>query len=390
MVNSVIKNEFVGQFGILIKDGELIYAYDEITHGLYEFSLDCREVDMIISPESIHWNMTDRIMAILKNGNEIILVPQFLNSEWIFYDLKEKKIRYKSVMKKKIAISSAIIIESNVFLVPTHVYDPIMVLSLDDMKIMKIYENWYGKNVDKTNGEILIWEAFPCEDFVTFLIVNTREVVCVSINEVRIITLDIPNPAHSVSICKDKIWILPISGEYLYAVNFRGKITDKINLNQTESGILPNKFIKIVAIEENIFLLPVYGESINVYQCGEKQIVKIETKGKPLKGRLFRRDAVSYWGVLVENEILHLLPCNYPYKKIYLNSLKCEEYNLCYGKHIDYTQYWDMAWHVQKDCIVEKEKSDLEDFYQSICSLCESPFPKENQEIGKKIWRECL
>lgn len=81
MVNSHMLEEFIGRFGISYKDGKIIYAYDEITHGLYKFRLDSYMVDLLVPPLYIHQKITDNIKGISKIGNEIILIPFCLDSK---------------------------------------------------------------------------------------------------------------------------------------------------------------------------------------------------------------------------------------------------------------------------------------------------------------------
>lgn len=384
MGNSIKSNEFVGRFGISYKDGEMIYAYDEITHGLYRFTLSERKVTLVLSSASIHRNTDDRIMGISKSGNEIILIPLFTDSEWIFYDTKTEGVRYASPVQDRVRISSAHTIGSNLFLIPSAIYNPIIILTLNGMKIIKTYENWY-KN--KSDMGTFIWGASSYDDFVVFPVIDSNTVCYLSIEEMRIITLDIPHAVLSVSAFKDKIWILPISGRCIYAINLNGEIVDKVRLFHSEQKTSAGNFIRIVAAEENVFLLPVYGENIYIYQYRKKCFVQLEAEETPLWGGLFAESRLSYWESIIEDRTIHLLPGDYQYRRIDIDTLESESNSFQYGYNINNDDYMKMLEEIYKIYSFRERKSDLEDFFRFIFCLPKKHFMDKGIEIGKKIWK---
>ena len=84
MINSSRTEEFVGHFGVSYKDGDNVYAYDDISHGLYKINLNMRKVDLVISFEDIHRDSLKEIKGITKYKNEIILIPFSSDFSWIF------------------------------------------------------------------------------------------------------------------------------------------------------------------------------------------------------------------------------------------------------------------------------------------------------------------
>lgn len=388
MNDSDITEEFIGRFGVSFKDGENIYAYDEITHGLYKFALGLRKVNMVISPESIHRNVADRIMGISKSGNEIILIPLFLDSNWIIYNEIEKKIRYEPVGETGIRISSVITIEKNVFLIPSHVHDPVVIVSLERMKVIKTYENWHGNVV---NNDMLIWGASFYRNFVFFPVVDSKKMVCVNYDKINVIEPDIPDPILSVSVYEDRIWILPVSGKYIYATNYNGETVEKIELFKDNFGISASRFCRIVATEGTVFLFPNFNESLCVYQFKRKQFLQIATGGTALYGKILLSLTVpSYWDFVVDKEILHLLPSGYRYKSIHISSLECKEHGFKYGENINNEKYWKMVQYTQKNSIDEKYKSDLREFFQYIFFTCDKNLKECKKENGKKIWTNMI
>ncbi len=388
MINSSRTEEFIGHFGVSYKDGDNVYAYDDISHGLYKINLNMRKVDLVISFEDIHRDSLKEIKGITKYKNEIILIPFSSDFVWVFYDIEEKKIRYDYPFKDKINLSSVITNGNDLFLIPENVYNPIVLFSLDKMKIIKTYEKWYTNDPNKKDDEknFKIWGASSCNEMVIFPIINSKSIVCMNFKDINIITLDIPVTISSVSIYKDKIWILPISGEYIYNSNLKGEIVDRVNLFQNELRISANDFIRVVAIEELVVLFPMYEKNICVYQSRKKKILQIENKGSFLYGRLFACSLTPYWDYVVEDEILHILPCDYRYKKINISVIEDKEYALYYGENIDRIKYWKMARFINQNSMFEKSKNGLDDFFQYLFYLSEDPLAKENKIVGRKIW----
>lgn len=386
MIDSKLMKEFVGRLVVSYKIGETIYAYDEITHGLYKFSIYERKVDMVISPQNICCSSFNKIMGISRSKDELILVPLFLNTKWIFYNLKEKKIRYSFPIKSKICISGTITIGRNLFLIPSDIYNPIIVFSLDDMKVIKTYEKW--NTINGKEGGIYIWGASAYDDSVVFPIINSKIIYCINLSDVKMIKLNIPDPIFSLSVYKNKIWVLPVSGKSMYVLDFKGKILEEVDLSQIGLKISANRFNRIVVLDGIVCLFPNYGGNIFVYQCHKKQFVQINVGKIYTYGRLFMEELTPYWDFIIEDKILHILPRDCRYKKINIFSLENEEVCLYYGKNINYAKYWEMLRREQKNYIYDKRKSDLDDFLQYIMYSYESCLLKKGEVIGKKVWEK--
>lgn len=379
-----ISSEFVGRFGISYKDGEIIYAYDEITHGIYQLSLDFKEVTIVLPSMSIHQNMGERIIGISKYGSVIILIPLFLNSKWIFFDLEKKIIKYYSPIKAKIRISAVITLGTNLFLIPACTCSPIIIFSIENMKRIKTYDKWYIPKIDTMNNQSFIWGAFLCGKSVVFPIIDTNQICYFDIERINIITLNIMCSIASVSVAEDKIWVLPKLGECIYKVNLNGEVIDKIKMTESKFGMSENNFNKIIALEEIVFLLPTYGNIIYAYLKRENRFVKIEPKEDPLWGGIFLCNVTPYWDFIVKKKKIYLLPSNYRCKCIDLNSLDCTNYSLKYGNNFDKDLYWEMIGYIQKYNILNEK--DLYDFISIIYYLREINFVHKNEKIGEKIW----
>ncbi len=388
MINSMISEEFIGRFGISYKDEKTVYAYDEITHGLYELQLDFRKVNLVIPSKYIPQNMNNRFRGISKNGNEIILIPTFLDSEWIFYNLEEKIVRYQSLVKDKIRISDVVTIGKTLFLIPSDIYNPIVIVSYENEKKVNIYNDWFDN--DELKPEICdIWGASFYDHIIVFPIINSKQTVYIKNNEITIVENKIPYPILSVCIYENNIWILPVSGEKIYSVDFKGDIVEEIKLSIEGMNISASDFIRIIVTEENVFLLPTQGKNILVYQYKENQIVQLKEEGTCLPGKLFVPSDITYWDYIIENKVMHLLPSGVRLKSIDLISLKNIEYTLQYGDNIDSDVYWKMITTVQRNYIFnenEERDSDLNEFLEFLDHLFIDSSKKASLKNGRKIW----
>lgn len=384
MDTSQISEEFIGRFWFFYKEGESVYAYDAITRGVYKYTLGLRKVNLVIPPENIHQYTKDIIMGISKREDEIILIPEFVDEKWIFYDEKKKKFRCEKVVKSKVRIIGVITLGSSLFLIPVNAYEPIIIVSIDGMHTIKIFENWYKDNKINKN---FIGSASSYGDLVVFPVVGSEKIVSVNCNEISMIMPNIADSICSISIYKDKIWILPTSGVYIYSINFNGEVVDRIQLSNAEQKISAEEFCRIIVAEDTIFLLPIFEKKIYVYKLKRKELVEIKLESMFLEGCLLARVNVPYWEVLIEKGVLHLLPFEYRYRTIDISSLESKEYALQYGNSINSREYMKMIGYIKIDSFYEKRKNDMREFFQYLFALRENSIREKNENIGSKIWK---
>ncbi len=390
MVKSASTEEFIGRFGISYKDGKIIYVYDEITHGLYKFELGARKVNLVLTPKDIHRNKIDKIRGISKSGNEIILIPSYLNSEWVFYNKENGKIRYKTPIKEKIRISGAVTVKETLYLIPFDIYNPLTIISLEDENKISLYNGWFSK--DNLGNEVYyVWGAFSYNHTVAFPIVNSKQIIYINNKEVKPIEVEIPNPIHSICVYEDEFWVLPVIGKRLYMVNVKGNILKEINLSIEGMELSASDFVRVIATKESVFLLPQNGKSIFVYQKRTNQIVQIEGEGECLPGELFAQShsVTPYWDFVIEDKMLHLLPSNERYKRIRLPGLWHSECKLWYGDNINHNMYWQMIASAKKACIFSeggKGEDTLNEFFEFTRYSLEERSRKDNIKIGEQIW----
>lgn len=222
-----------------------------------------------------------------------------------------------------------------------------------------------------------------------FPIVNTKYIIYIRNKEVDTISVDIPSPIHSVSIYKDKLWILPMFGENIYKIDINGCILNKIKFSKEIIGISANDFIRIVASEEIIFLFPKYGKNIFVYQYKQNGIIKIIEEPTYFFGKMFIQSDTPYWDFIIEDKKLYLFPNQYRYKIINLLSLEESEYSFRYGDNINYDKYWKLIVDVYKNYIFQEDKKGekkINEFFEFIHHLNRFDLLVNKEKIGKRIW----
>lgn len=387
MTALTILEEFVGRFGISYKDGKTVYAYDEITCGLYKFELDLREVNLVLSFADICWGTVGKVRGISKKGNEIILIPSRIDLKWVFYNVIKGEVRYEMPVKEKICISDVITIDKTLFLIPADIYNPITVISLDNLKEVSLQNDWIDRDELK-NGIYNIWGAVSYDHIIVFPIIGSKQIVIINNKLINVIKVEISHLILSVCVYGDKLWILPMSGVYVYMANFKGDILDRVCLLKEGMEISASDFVRVIAIEEYIFLLPAYKRNICVYECKRNRILQMEGEKTSLPGGWLRQSP-PYWGVIIEDKRLHLLPSSFPYKRVDLASFEISECKLRYGDNIEPDVYWKMVAYTQKkNVFIERKErnNDLEEFLEFIDYSYKERSIESNGKIGEKIW----
>lgn len=385
MVHSAIAGEFIGRLGMLYKDGKTVYAYDEISHGLYKFELDLKEVNLIVPFVDAYWGAANRVRGISKNGNELIVLPSCLDSEWLFYNMEKGEVRYETPIKEKICISNAITMDKTLFLIPADIDSPITVVSLDNLKEVNLQKDWMDRN-ELRNGIYGIWGAASCTRMIVFPIVYSKQVILIKDKKASVIKVKISNPIFSVCIQGDSLWVLPVSGGYIYRIDHKGDILDKVYLSKEGTKVSASDFIRVIAAEGYIFLLSRYGGNLCAYQYRKNQIVQIKEEGARLQGGLFKQGSAQYWDYLIEDKVLHFLPCRSRYKTVDLSSFEVCEHMLWYGDNINPDAYWEMAADAQKGCVFNERKDVWDEFLAFMDYSSKGPALGRSVKIGKQIW----
>lgn len=383
--------EFLGSIAIFYIEDSYLWAYDEISLGLYRVNLRINEVEPVLAPMQIHRDKILRIVGVIKREADIILVPRLVSDSWIVYRTEDKIVEYIYPISSENQVAEVIQEDNIIYLIPFRTYDPIIMISLDDLKLIKQVNNWY-ETKDNNMGELFCWPSASDGINVFFLINKTRYICKVNSEEVETIKIDIPHPIISVSVDSNEIWVLPAKGNYVYRSDYRGNLLDCIELTG-EHEVTADQFKRIVATEMYVFLFPAAGDSIYIYKKLEKCVVKTNSVMKLLRGNYLMYIGNSYWGYHVNNRFLYLLPMRYRYAVIDLTTLEIQERKLLHEQSFCTEDYW--KWYIwskgntDNPFFYDQGNSSLEEFIQIISAMPMEINQDRVSKTGKEVWEYC-
>lgn len=383
-------NEFLGRVAFFYAEKDYIWAYDELSLGLYKINLCKKEVELVLAPMQIHKENIIRICGVVKKESEIILVPESVNENWIVYNTTDKSIKYIYPLFAKHRISEVRQEDNMIYLIPLDTNEPIILISVEDMKPIKQIDNWYDVQ-NKITKKHLCMPSSSDGINVFFSVYETKCICMVNAKETRMFEINIPNSVVSISVWGEDIWILPEKGNYIYRADNKGNLLDCIEL-AAEYGITADQFARIVATGMYIFLFPYDGDTVCVYKKTDKMILKTDAALKPLWGTfLVGNMYCSFWGYYADSKILHLLPWGYRYIEIDLSTLEICESKLNYGE-----TYWQkdyVNWclraksNYSKTFFRDNSKNSLEEFVQFLDMKSDKKHYNNMTDIGKDIWK---
>lgn len=391
MQNKCIKKdrrEFSGKFIISFAEREKVWAYDEISLGLYLIDLCTKKVEPVLNPMQIHKNKIITIRGIIKQKDKIILVPQMINEFWVSYEINTQNIKYINPIH---TVSQIIEVRQNnniVFLIPFNTKEPIFLLSLEDLSCLKKIEKWF----EQDSHIYSTWGSSVDEINIIFPIIGKNYIGRANINNLELIPIDIPYPILSINADKNDMWILPVKGDYIYRTDKSGKVNECIKLD-LNFGITADQFTRIINIEEFVFLFPYEGKDIYCYKKREKIFIKVELEAISCWSKLLIQLNCSYWDYYVNNNILHILPMRYKYFAINLSTLEVfDEDKLVYGLSCCERVYRDWClWSIEKDAnklLLEKKDVLLDDLIEFISITTEDKSVKNYKlKTGEKVLR---
>lgn len=385
------EKEFLGKIAAYYIEDNYIWGYDEISLGLYKISLNTNDVELVLSPMQIHKDKILQIAAIIKREADLILVPQSANDRWIIYRTVDKSVEYVYPILTENQIYEVKQEGNIIYLIPCSTYDPIIIMSLKDMKLIKQIDNWYGLKNSSTEKRSCWPSTFDGSN--VFLPINKSRYICkINSEEEEMIEIDIPYPISSISVNSNDIWILPVKGNLIYRSDYRGNLLDCIELTR-EHEITADQFMRIVATEMYVFLLPVEGDSIYIYKKSEKCVVKTNSAMKPLRVRYLMRLGSSYWGYHANDRFLYLLSVRYRYAVIDLATLEIQERKLLHEQSFNTEEYW--KWYIWSKrnldnlLFYDQGCSSLEEFIQLISVIPADSDQDRVSKTGGKIWAHC-
>lgn len=316
----VYANEFFGRIVRFYVENDTIWAYDELSMGLYEINLNTRRAELLLTHLQIHKDKCRIICGLIKKENEIVLVPKTVDDNWVVYKIKEKEVSYIHPVLLKMQISELHQYENMAYMIPEKINDPICVISLDNMECVKQIKHWYDID-DEDITSYSCWGTSVNENGIYVPVVEKKYISKIRYDKTEFILADIPESIHAISVSKDGIWILPMLGNYIYQIDQTGNLINCIEVNGNEENSV-KQFARIISIEDYIFLVPFYKKDIYVYRKIKKDFLKISSKTKLHNCAISMKINSDYWGFYINNKTLSLLPLRYRWTMIDLQTLE--------------------------------------------------------------------
>ena len=383
--------EFLGKIEVYYAEENSIWVYDGLTLGLYRIDIITKKIEVHLTPMQIHKNRVIPIRGIIRKGKNIVLVPQYINDEWILYEIENKQITYMHVFDSPHQIAYVGQDNKIACLVPLNTNEPLFLISLGELKCIKEIKDWYGSDAKKHD----VCACFPTDfekGYMFIPIIHTNSVCRVNTEEYKLITADIPAFIFSASIDRESIWILPDKGRFIYLIDQNGNMILEVNLAR-ESGLESENFVQIIATEKYVFLFPYEGCCLYAYKKDEKRIVKIDAKAVSYWEKNLVQAPCSYWGGYSKNNILHLIPMRYGYAMVDMIALEIANEKLICNESFSEEDYW--RWHLwaKRNCDKLLYSEQADGALEKLICFTKSGFMDMNnaikRKIGDAIWDFC-
>lgn len=381
-------NEFFGRIVRFYAESNTIWAYDELSMGLYEINLNTGRAELLLTHLQIHKDKCLIICGLIKKENEIILVPKTIDDNWIVYKIKEKEVSYIHPISSKKQILEFCQYDNMAYMIPEKVNDPIYVISLDNMKYVKQINNWYCID-DRDNTAYSCWGACVNEDGIYFPVVGKRYICYLKYEKTEFIMADIPETIHTIGVSKDGIWVLPMLGSHIYQIARTGKVINCVEVLKDEENSV-KQFARIISTENYVFLIPFLKNSIYVYRKIKKDFIKISSRTKlPNAGITMKIDS-NYWGYYINNEMLSLLPLRYRWSMINLQTLEILEKQIVNkGEYIKEYLKSHLWKNKTNEYLIFNDNGDnaLNDYIQLIDYISNVKKDDYMTSVGNRVWK---
>lgn len=371
-------------------DGNTVWCMDDAIGGLYQINTFTYKVKSILAPSQIYKYGKIKIITIFKWEERIILVPEKLECFWIFYNKVTDNIHYKKIKDIKGTAIGGRIVGNYLFLAPRSIDDQIIIINLQTFCCVKKLNICKATvqdiNVNKS------WDVVATYMGIVFTFYNTKYIMNVNSEEIRLHVADIPYGICSLSVWENELWVLPSKGRNIYMTDINGKRKNTVCLISDERFTDVSAFARIVATEKYIFLLPFSAKEIYVYLKKEKKTVRIKPEGKRLYN-IFPEvsNASSYWEYYIQRNNINFFPLSNPFLVVDLETLKWKEKDIFLPSILsghDLKFWWYYSRMLNGNDFVEEYRTNAYELFLKYVKNFEADVMNPNHKIGKLIWKQ--
>ncbi len=331
-----------------------ILVFDELTRGVFKFDLGEMEMRLLFSVDPPY--KKDYVRGMFYYDKNIVLSPRLSSDPWAFYDYENGSVSYRSLLTEDIVISSVELLEDTVYIFPANSDDPIMLLDMNDLSVIKKYKNW---NSAKKQG--YCWGAYPTSDRVLFPVVGTASFCRLNREYCEEVSIDFDNEIWSMCVCNNEIWVLPANGDRVYICDHNGKTIDYIELEFQSCKYKAGDYARIISTSNYVYLLPKSG--INIIRISEKKNIDVlSVEAEPKHHFDEPLITVDWWGYVERGNDILLLPWRYDMALIDNKKNKVIEFSANIMKQ-DICNYEELKKNrINGEIIVEQDRYSLSGF----------------------------
>lgn len=360
-------------------DGKYIWTVDDTVGGLYKIDMSTMDIFCVIDPVELYRYDSFETASIIEKDSFIIIVPKFLKHRWIFYDKKNQRILYRKILDINSYTPEVRVIGNTVYIPPVFSDGVFVLLDINQMQPRSIIEN-----VCMNNQDFQIWRIFQVGNTCCLPLRGTK-LICVTSNDYqKWINMKIEELMGDADGDKGEYWVLPLKGDWIYHMDDRGNIVEKIRLIIDTEELHADDFIRIISTEQYVFLLPYPGRNICIYEKVNHRFFKVCSTNSKITSRIpYDVDDVPYWGYLMHKKEICFLPRFFKWMNIKFDTLDIENKDVFLPHREDYEiiNKWARIFRID-NVFLEKDKESLLLYLEY--NRMEGTF--QNQEVGRSIY----
>lgn len=341
---------------------DAVWWCDVIIGGLHCANKKTREIRCVVSPMQMYREGYFSVRKLIDWHDKILILPTDLEKTWIVYDIAAEEISYFHPVSFHYVSEESVVIGSGLVCIPFFSNKPVLVIDLDTMQCIDKIDIWQkGK---KPENIFEIWSASVAETGISFLLRNSAYWCSIKGGKAQIVTLEIPEPVSCADLCGSDGWALGMKGKTLYKFDGNGKCRAEIPIK------LQTEFVRLIATQRYIFLLPQEGSGLYVYDQ-YMQRFEIMNSGLTENEHLIPDQlyVCSYWDYIIEGKSIQFMPCKYPHLIVDLETLECRQKEPGYPEGFSKKCYWNYYLWIQelrKKVFWEEVKNSLAGFLNMV------------------------
>lgn len=378
-----MRKQIIGR--VFCQDGEYLWCYDEIIGALSRINTETMEADCIVSPMQIFKEEAYEVGQLILWKDAIIIVPIEIGKNWIIYKKETGQLSYSKFSSENFKSETSYLNGDKLTLIPVSIKEPIVVIDLLERMIVKkvsfpdigsdleSFMEIYDLKIDQRDVCFLIRNSFFYGRF------SEKE-------ELKLIRIQSDESLACADFSMGAGWAVNGTGSRLYHFDKEGNLLKSISINEK------NKFGMMILEERKIFLLPVKGTGLKVFDIDNECMIRIDMQTEKVPICFQEMFCFpDYWYYLKKNDFIWILPLKYPLQIINVETLECKSKSLEYSNDFSLRMYREYHEYAQrKKSFIFQENSLMSSFgrYLELVKQGDTVLSKgDKMTYGKKIWR---